>query len=350
MNVCNALQQGRLLQYVAAWCDSPSERQPGCAYQDYTVLYDVSREEHVKLVPPSPLNNVYVRIAFPLKSSFSDPVLSDARTRTQKFIKETFWCNQEYYKCTLAGIALAKRGENVDRCFIGESPGGTGQSLFSAHLAAVYSHNHAYIDPNLFHNEDELRKQLEQFAHCWIITAQEAPETHRHFQQDLFKKLMSADDLAARKPYGFVTRMRRVRGLKRFETNKIITFRNVMEANFNSIYRRCLVWQPLPIFVDDTNFGKDYDDPDADGIFKKDPSLRAWLESGPAIAVALELQHGFETHYSRDECFHMIENYATSGLTEKKVREACGLPPPEDVKQSCCLVFRFVFKSLLGSK
>ena len=73
-----------------------------------------------------------------------------------------------------------------DRCFIGESSGGTGQSLYSSHLAAVYGHNHPFIDPNLFHNEEEMRKQLESFAHSFIITAQEAPETNGTFQQDLF--------------------------------------------------------------------------------------------------------------------------------------------------------------------
>ena len=215
-------------------------------------MYDVTAAEQVKLVAPSPDNNLYVRIPHPLRSALPDPVLGHAKSRLQKFLKETFWCNQDYYKATLAAIALAKRSENIDRCFIGESSGGTGQSLFSSHLAAVYGHNHAFIDPNLFHNEEEMRKQLEQFAHCWMITAQEAPETHRHFQQDLYKKFMSADDLAGRKPYGFVTKMMRVTGFKRFETNKIMTFRNVMEANFNSIYRRCLVWNPKPNFLEST--------------------------------------------------------------------------------------------------
>ena len=297
-----------------------------------SVLYDEDGASHVTIVAPSPDNNIYVRLSFPLRSSYADPVLQAARERLRKFIKETFWCNEDYYKATLAAIALAKRGENVDRCFIGESPGGTGQSLFSTHLAAVYSHNHAFIDPNLFHNEEEMRKQLEQFAHCWIITAQEAPETHRHFQQDLFKKLMSADDLAGRRPYGFVTKMLRVVGFKRFETNKVMTFRNVMEANFNSIYGRCLVWNPKPIFVENTDFGTDYKDPQADDIFQKGPTLRSFLECGPAIAANLEQQHGFEVEVGRQGCVDIIEAYALSGLTERKVRAACGLqPPPEDI-------------------
>ena len=107
---------------------------------------------------PSPENNLYVRISYPLQPHLPDPVLRDAKLRLEKFVKQTFWCNQQYYRAALAAIALAKRGENIDRCFIGESAGGTGQSLFSSHLAAVYSHNRAFIDPNLFHNEEENAK------------------------------------------------------------------------------------------------------------------------------------------------------------------------------------------------
>ena len=103
-------------------------------------MYDVTAAEQVKLVAPSPDNNLYVRIPYPLRSAMPDPVSGHAKSRLQKFLKETFWCNQDYYKATLAAIALAKRGENIDRCFIGESLGGTGQSLFSSHLAAVYEH------------------------------------------------------------------------------------------------------------------------------------------------------------------------------------------------------------------
>ena len=107
------------------------------------------------------------------RSRFAGP-----EQRFQKFVRQT--CNEQFYTCCLAAIALAKRGENVDRCFIGESSGGTGQSLYSNHLAAVYGHNHSFIDPN-WHNEDELRKQLESFAHCFIVS----------FKEDLYKKMVS---------------------------------------------------------------------------------------------------------------------------------------------------------------
>ena len=320
------LEERKLLQYVGHWCSTPSQREPGCAFQDCCVKYDICEPNTICIVNPDPSNNIYVRIPHPLRVSLDDPVLQAASARLQKFLSETFWCNEDFFAACCAAIALAKRGLNVDRCFIGESPGGTGQSLYSSHLHAVYGHNHAFVDPNLFHNEDEMRKQLEQFAHCCMITAQEAPETARAFQQDLFKKMVSADDLAARRPYGYVTRMLRVTGWKRIETNHIMSFRNVMERNFNSIHRRCLVWMPKAVFVDQDCLSS-YGDAALDGIFPKDPTLRNFLESGPAIAATLHLQHGFEMKHSREHCYKTIDECAAQGPTENKMREACGLEP-----------------------
>ena len=96
--------------------------------------------------------------------------------------------------------SLPNGGENIDRCFIGISPGGAGQSLYSAHINAVYGVNHAFIDPNIWYDEHELRKQVEQFASCFILTVQEAPETSKRMREDLYKKTMSADGIAGRRP------------------------------------------------------------------------------------------------------------------------------------------------------
>ena len=70
-----------------------------------------------------------------------------------------------------AAQALAKRLENIDRCFIGVSPGGVGQSLYSAHLEAVYQHNHAFFDPNVWYHDDELRKQAGSAALTYLLRA-----------------------------------------------------------------------------------------------------------------------------------------------------------------------------------
>ena len=325
------LEERKLLQYVAHWCSTISPRCPGVAYADCCVLYDSTEAHITRLVAPSPDLNLYVRIAHPLQAyTLDDPEFKGARVRLEKFFRQTFWCNENFLQASMAALALAERGENIDRCFIGESPGGTGQSMYSSHLAAVYGRNHAFIDSNLFHNEDEMRKQLESFARCFILTAQETPETNRAFQQDLFKKLVSADDLAARRPYGFVTRMLRCFGWKRYESNQIMQFKNVKERNFLSIYRRCAVWEPKPLFWDDKVLQAEYPDSYLDGIFAKDTTLRAFLESGPAIAASLFLQHGFESHHSRERCRDLIEKMAVEGVAEKKIREACGLEHAEE--------------------
>ena len=316
------LEERSLLRLIIEWCDTPSERQAGCAFADCCVLYDREPTEHCRYALPSPDNNIYMRIPHPLL----DPVLDSARSRLEKFYTQTFWSNDAFFQCCQAAIALAKRGENIDRCFIGESGGGAGQGLYSSHIDAVYKHNHAFIDPNLWHNEDELRKQLEQFSSACIITAQEKPESNRSFREDLYKKMVSADDLAARKPYGYVTRMLRVVGWKRIETNDLMVFKNISETNFNSIFRRSLVWVPLAVFVDAEYLEKEYQDAHLDGIFPKDPTLRTFLESGPAIAASLRHQLGFELTQSREDCRQLIETYALAGLTEQKIRKACGLP------------------------
>ena len=44
--------------------------------------------------------------------------------------------------------------------------GGVGQSLFSLHLDSMLGHNHGFFDPNVWFNEDELRKQVETYARC----------------------------------------------------------------------------------------------------------------------------------------------------------------------------------------
>jgi hypothetical protein len=180
-----------------------------------------------------------------------DPVLQSHLDGLQTFLSQTFWANAHVYKCFLAAQALAKRGQNLDRLFIGLSPGGVGQSLYSAFLSAMYGHNHAYFDPTIWFNDEELRKQVEQLFGCIILTAQEAPETNRKLREDLYKKTLSADGIAGRKPYGIVTRMLELVGWKRMEANRLMSFSGVRESNFQSILRRSFVWKPKARFLNE---------------------------------------------------------------------------------------------------
>ena len=92
----------------------------------------------MKFVDPSPSNDIYFRIPDPLL----DAVLESAMERTMTFYEQTFWCNNDVFLCNQAAQKLVKAGKNVDRAFMGESPGGTGQSLYSGHLAAQCVHNY----------------------------------------------------------------------------------------------------------------------------------------------------------------------------------------------------------------
>ena len=231
--------------------------------------------------------------------------------------------------CCQAAQALAKRGENIDRCFIGIGPGGVGQSLYSTLLAAMCCHNHAFIDPNLWFQEDEFRKQIEQFAHCFIFTGQEGVQGHRRVREDLYKRTMSANGIAGRKPYGAVTRMLSLVGWKRLEVNHMFNFQGVTSANFNSLLRRSFVWRPKARLIDSgtTNVNE------AVGLFAPDPSLRDFLVSGPAILAALVQQHAFEALYTREACRDLIEEYVRSGdggCTTSVMKEACGLSALEE--------------------
>ena len=197
------LMQTKLISLLVEWCETPDQRQSCLCYQDLCVRYDADRDTAVKAVPKASSNDCYIKIPHALK----DPVLEENVLRVRKFYSQTFWCNFDVFRCCMAAAALAKRGFNVDRCFIGISPGGVGQSLYSLHLAAMFGSNHSFFDPNVWHNDEELRKQVEGFARCCVITGQEAPESSRKLHLDLYKKTMSADGIMGRKPYGYTTRM-----------------------------------------------------------------------------------------------------------------------------------------------
>lgn len=150
-------------------------------------------------------------------------------------------------------------------------------------------------------------------------------------REDLYKKFMSADGIAGRKPYGITTRMLTLVAWKRLETNRPLMFHGVNDTNFPSILRRSFVWNPKGRFLDASLLSSKYPNHEADGVFPKDPDLKPFLSSGPCIAAGLRFQHGFELRHNRIRCRSLIEEYAAlggdRGLTEDTMRKACGLKP-----------------------
>ena len=181
-------------------------------------------------------------------------------------------------------------------------------------LANVYKSAHCYFDPNIWYLDEELRKQVEQFVGCMVLTGQECPETNKRLREDLYKKTMSGDGISGRKPYGMTTRMFELVGWKRIELNRMMRFQGVSGSNFMSILRRSFVWTPKARFLDGNYLQKHYPDAAKDGIFPKNPHLRNFLQSGPAACAMISLQHGFESRHSKEQCEALGEvDFQTTG-------------------------------------
>ena len=77
---------------------------------------------------------------------------------------------------------------------------------------------HGYLDMNIYHSDDELRKQADQLVGKVVVTGQEAVEgSQRKMREDLYKKHLSGDPVPARMPYAIQTKLVELEGWKRFE-------------------------------------------------------------------------------------------------------------------------------------
>ena len=318
------LMHERLISLLVEWCETPRAESSCVAYKDTCVefLQEDTEDKILRHVPKSPVNNCYLYIPHNLL----DPVMEANCTKLCQFYAHTFWANKDVFLCCQAALALAKRGLNIDRCFIGESPGGVGQSLYSLHLDTMLGNNHGFFDPNVWYNEDELRKQVETFARCIVITGQEAPESAKKLHLDLFKKTMSGDGIAGRKPYGFTTKMFHLIGWKRLEINRMPRFAGITAANFNSIFRRGLLWQAKARFHPPHVLATLHADHELDGHFEADPSLKQFLSSLPSAAAGLRLQHAFEAVTGKQDCLDLIENYVSGGDESLIRKTSCEQP------------------------
>ena len=97
-----------------------------------------------------------------------------------------------------------------------------------------------------------------------------------------------------------------LQGWVRLELNSLLRFTNVQERSFGSILRRSLVWQVFARFYDADYVRKHVPRGSEVGIFPRDPTLKEFLQSGPAIASMLRLQHDFERSHNREQCHALI--------------------------------------------
>ena len=134
--VCHSLRSDlmheRIINLLVEWCETDRADSSCVAYADTCVEYLTDHEQSDRILrhkDKSPSNNCYIYIPHPLL----DPVLEAHREKLCEFYSHTFWANKDVFLCCQAALALAKRGVNVDRFFIGESPpGGVPIPLFFA--------------------------------------------------------------------------------------------------------------------------------------------------------------------------------------------------------------------------
>ena len=62
--------------------------------------------------------------------------------------------------------------------------------------------NHMFFDSSVYHEDDELRKEVEKMSTKICVTAQEAVENHsKKMRSDLYKKHITGKKLRARLPH-----------------------------------------------------------------------------------------------------------------------------------------------------
>ena len=105
--------------------------------------------------------------------------------------------------------------------------------MLSLHIDAMLGSNHGYFDPNVWYNEDELRKQ------DWSRSARITQEVAFGFVQEDYVRGLDIGAEAIRIHNANVQR-----GWKRLEVNRMMVFAGITKSNFQSVMRRALVWKP----------------------------------------------------------------------------------------------------------
>ena len=257
-----------------------------------------------------------------------DPVFNTVMEAVTDLYARTFWANYEALKTHLSLYSLARRGYNVDTLTFYKGPGGVGLSLLSAHLAAMEGDtNHKFIDPGVFIDEDKMYKNIELLASGYIFTCQESPEGAKPIREDLLKKVITAEGIAGRLPYSVITRMFKLLGWKRFETNKMPKFSGVTPGSLQSLLRRCCVFEVKSRFLDKDHHEMFPPSIENVGIFKRDPQAMELLVSSPGILAGLRMLSIHEMSHDKLACRKQVSSYiyggGDGGATLRNLLEAC---------------------------
>jgi hypothetical protein len=326
-----------LIAHFSEWCATPDQRKSGVSYLNYCYHYKSGATPMEFLKAHSAINNIYVGIPHKLqlpRLKMMDRKLLTAIARCQKIYQQTFWANAAALEYVQACVEYAKRGFNINELGIFLGPGGVGLSLFTAHLAAmVGAQNHRYFDPNVFYQDDEMRKIIETLIGAFLFTGQERPTGQKNsMREDLLKKFATAEGIAGRMPYAILTKLIKLIGWKRLEMNKLFQFDGIDDSNFESIVRRCAVIIIKARFFDEAYLASKFGDKEAcekAGVFARDPDAMAFLTGEDGVDAGLLIQHLWGSTKTLDDLRLIMSNYVKcggdDGATNQMMRQACGL-------------------------
>ena len=125
-------------------------------------------------------------------------------------------------------------------------------SRYSAHLEAMlWGCKLLHLRPRRLLPRRRIEEAGLQDGREMVYTCQEKPQGNKQpMRQDLLKKFATGEGTAGRMPYGIATKMVHLQGWNRMEMNKLLSFDDVTEANFESILRRFAIIKLQAIFVD----------------------------------------------------------------------------------------------------
>ena len=144
-----------------------------------------------------------------------------------------------------------------------------------------------------------------------VTSGQEVPNTDKPLHEDLYKKVMSGDPVAARLPNAILTKMVTFHGWKRFELNDIMKFHGVSEATFRSIMRRSLVINCKVRFVSAERLAQL--PPGVQGYFLHKEDMKDFVTSSPAAGALFTIIMGHLSDFSVVAFREKLEKYADGG-------------------------------------
>ncbi len=211
------------------------------------------------------------------------------------------------------------------------SSGGVGSSLYSAGLnARLGRHNHQYFDARILTDGEKLRTVIPTMVGRCVYTAQEQPGGRDRIQDDLLKKVATAEGLMGRLPYTILAKLFYLVGWKRFETNKPLHLEPLEHAAFEALLRRFLVIALKARFYDRIYLQKNLPQHEQFGVFARDPTLKDFLESPQGIAASTSVQNQFEVSHGQAACVDIVNLYARNGgdkgATVKLLKISCNIP------------------------